>query len=137
MDEPRVRDWMHGGVVACRPDTPVTEVARMMGAHHISALVVTNAAGLAVGIISRTDLANASYVEAYFSHWRGMEARHLMTSPVVSAGPETSVAAAIVLLRERRIHRLVVTEPAPGGEAPVGILSMTDIVARMEVPSHG
>jgi CBS domain-containing protein len=134
--ETRVRDWMHAGVVTCRPDTPVAEVARTMRARHISALVVTDGDGLAVGVISRTDLANVSFVEAYLAHWRGMEARHLMTSPVVSVRPETPVAQAIVILRERRIHRLVVTEPAVLGERPVGVLSMTDVVARMEVPSH-
>ncbi len=137
MTDPRVRDWMHAGVVTCRPDTPVSDVARTMQAEQISALVVTDADGLAVGVISRTDLANSTFVEAYLAHWRGMEARHLMTSPAVSVGPELPMAEAIELLRRRKIHRLVVTEPAEGGERPVGILSMTDIVARMEVPHHG
>jgi len=132
-----VRDWMHTGVVACRPDTPVTDVARTMQAEHVSALVVTDTAGLAVGVISRTDLANSTFVEAYLSHWRGMEARHLMTSPAVSVAPDTPVAVAIHMLRERRIHRLVVTEPAGAGERPVGILSMTDVITHMEVPHHG
>ncbi|HET7876981.1 MAG TPA: hypothetical protein VFN71_15765 [Methylomirabilota bacterium] len=40
-------------------------------------------------------------------------------------------------MRERKIHRLVVTEPEAQGERPVGILSMTDVVAHMEVPRHG
>ncbi len=137
MTDPRVRDWMHAGVVTCRPDTPVTEVARTMQAEHISALVVTDTDGLAVGVISRTDLANSTFVEAYLAHWAGMEARHLMTSPAVSVRPELPLAEAIELLRRRKIHRLVVAEPAGGGERPVGILSMTDIVARMEVPHHG
>jgi CBS domain-containing protein len=128
---------MHAGAVTCRPDTPVSDVARTMQAEHISALVVIDAAGLAVGVISKTDLANSTFVEAYLAHWRGMEARHLMTSPAVSVRPETPIAEAIELLRRRKIHRLVVTEPAAGGERPVGILSMTDIVARMEVPHHG
>jgi CBS domain-containing protein len=136
MREPLVRDWMHTGVVACRPDTPVTEVARTMQAEHISALVVTDGAGLAVGVISRTDLANSTFVEAYLAHWRGMEARHLMTSPAVGVSPDTPIAAAIQTLRERKIHRLVVTEPATGGERPIGILSMTDVIANMEVPRH-
>jgi CBS domain-containing protein len=127
---------MHAGVVTCRPDTPVTEVARTMQAEHISALVVTDADGLAVGVISRTDLANSTFVEAYLAHWAGMEARHLMTSPAVSVRPEMPLAQAIEL-RRRKIHRLVVAEPAGSGERPVGILSMTDIVARMEVPHHG
>lgn len=137
MTEPLVRDWMTRGVVACLPDAPVAEVARLMSAHQISAVVVTDQGGLAVGVISQTDLANASYVEPYWSQWRGMAARHLMTSPVVSVSPDTPVASAIALLRERKIRRLVVTEPVLGGQQAVGILSMTDIIARTEVPSRG
>lgn len=137
MSEPLVRDWMHAGVVACRPDTPLTDVARAMQAEHVSALVVTDALGLAVGVISRTDLANSTFVQAYLSQWRGMEARHLMTTPAVSVAPDTPVAEAIGILRERRIHRLVVAEPAGADERPVGIFSMTDVVAHMEVPRHG
>jgi CBS domain-containing protein len=136
MSEPLVRDWMHVGVVSCRPETPMIDVAKTMRAHHISALVVTDGEGAAVGVISRTDLANVSFVETYLSHWRGMEARHLMTSPVVAVSPGTPVAEAIELLRTRKIHRLVVTEPGERGERPVGILSMTDVVARMEAPKH-
>lgn len=134
--EPAVRDWMHVGVIACRPDTPVTEVAQLMSAHDVSALVVTDGEGLAVGVISRTDLANASFVQPYLAHWRGMQARHLMSRPVVSVRPDTPVSAAVTLLRERRIHRLVVTEPAPHGEQPVGILSVTDVVRHMEAESR-
>ncbi|HET7873975.1 MAG TPA: CBS domain-containing protein, partial [Methylomirabilota bacterium] len=93
--DPKVRDWMHTGVVACRPDTPVAEVAKTMEALNISALVVTDERGLAVGVISRTDLANSTFVESYMIHWRGMAARHLMTSPAVSVSPEIPVARAI------------------------------------------
>jgi CBS domain-containing protein len=136
--EPLVRDWMREGVIACRPETPIPEVAETMKAHGISALVVVDAEGLAVGVISRTDLANAIFVEPYLRHWRGMTARHLMTSPVVSVRAETPVGEAIQLLTSRRIHRLVVTEPAPaGGERPVGILSMTDVVRHVDVASGG
>ncbi|MBI2154125.1 MAG: CBS domain-containing protein [Candidatus Rokubacteria bacterium] len=131
--EPRVRDWMHEGAITCAPGTPLPEVAQTMRAHAISALVVVDAAGLAVGVISRTDLANASFVEPYMRHWRGMTASHLMTSPVISVRAEMPVAEALDLLKAKKIHRLVVTEPAPGGgERPIGILSLTDVVRHLE-----
>ncbi|MEK6666939.1 MAG: CBS domain-containing protein, partial [candidate division NC10 bacterium] len=94
--------------------------------------VVVNTDGLALGVISRTDLANASFVEPYMRHWRGMTARHLMTSPVISVGAGTPVADALDLLRTRKIHRLVVTEAVPGGERPIGILSLTDVVRHVD-----
>lgn len=131
MVEPKVRDWMHEGVIACGPETPLPEVAETMKAHRISALVVVDAAGLAVGVISRTDLANASFVEPYMRHWRGFTARHLMTSPVISVDAETPIPAALALLKAKKVHRLVVTEAVTGGERPIGILSLTDVARHL------
>ena len=134
MSEPVVRDWMHEGVITCAPDAPLPEVAETMKAHAISALVVVDREGLAIGVISRTDLANASFVEPYMRHWRGMIASHLMTSPVISVRAQTPVGEALDLLNARNIHRLVVTEPVPtGGERPIGILSITDVVRHVDV----
>lgn len=122
---------MHAGVITCRPDTPAGEVAERMKAHDVSALVVVDDAGYAVGVISRTDLVNATFVQPYLRHWRGMAARHLMSSPVISVRAEISVEEAIDLIRERKIHRVVVTEPEGQRERPIGILSVTDLVRRM------
>jgi len=122
---------MHAGVITCRPDTPAGEVAERMKAHDVSALVVVDDAGYAVGVISRTDLVNATFVQPYLRHWRGMAARHLMSSPVISVPAEISLEAAITLIHERKIHRVVVTEREGGRERPIGILSITDLVRRI------
>jgi CBS domain-containing protein len=127
MAEELVRDYMHRGVVACGLDTPIQEVADAMRTHDISALVVVNDTGDAVGVISRTDLVNARFVEPYLKHWRGMTARHLMSTPVVSVSEMMPLAEAARLLRDRKIHRLVVTELTEGRERPIGILSVTDL----------
>ena len=66
-----------------------------------------------------------------------MSARHLMTSPVVSIPPGASLAQAVRLLEERRIHRLVVTEQTVDGERAVGILSLTDVARALAVPVPG
>lgn len=131
MAEPLVRDWMHAGVVTCRPGTPAAEVSDTMTAHDISALVVVDEDGYGVGVISRTDVVNAVYVQPYLRHWRGMTARHLMSSPVISVRAETPVEQAVALIRARKIHRVVVTEPEGDRERPIGILSVTDLVRRL------
>ncbi|MBI1892823.1 MAG: CBS domain-containing protein, partial [Candidatus Rokubacteria bacterium] len=128
MANARVRDWMHVGVITCRPDTPAGEVADTLQAHDISALVVVDEEGYAVGVISRTDLVNATFVQPYLKHWRGLAARHLMSSPVVSVRADTSVEDAMRLIHDRKIHRVVVTEPEENRERPIGILSVTDLV---------
>lgn len=133
MPELTVRECMHEGVIACAPDTPVEEVAETMQARGISALVVV-AGGRAVGVISKTDLVNVAFIAPYMRHWQGMTARHLMTSPVVSVGPDTPFADAVRLLDERHIHRLVVTGD---GERPIGILSLTDVARVVSARTAG
>lgn len=132
MANARVRDWMHVGVITCRSDTPAGEVADTLQAHDISALVVVDEEGYAVGVISRTDLVNATFVQPYLKHWRGLAARHLMSSPVVSVSADTLVEDAMRLIHDRKIHRVVVTEPEENRERPIGILSVTDLVGHMK-----
>jgi len=126
-----VRDWMHLGVIACSPDTPADEVASTMAAHDVSALVVVDADGYTVGLISRTDLVNATFVQPYLHHWRGLSARHLMSSPVISVREDTPLDRAIALIHGRKIHRVVVTVAEGGRERPIGILSVSDVVGRL------
>jgi CBS domain-containing protein len=131
MSDKMVQEWMHRGVITCRPETPVSEVAVIMDSHDISALVVVGENGVAVGVISRTDLVNARFIQPYMKHWRGLNAEHLMTKPVVSVAPETPIHEAVQLLNEKRIHRLVVVEKESGRSRPVGILSVTDLARHV------
>jgi CBS domain-containing protein len=127
MSEKQVQDWMHRGVITCHSETPLAQVAAIMETRDVSALVVVNETGDAIGVISRTDLVNARFIEPYMKHWRGLTAEHLMTKPVVSVAPDTSIQKAVELLSEKRIHRLVVVEDSDRRCRPIGILSVTDL----------
>ena len=131
MRQVTARDWMHQGVITCRPDTPVDEVAETMEMKDISALVVVDGAGDAIGVISRTDLVNARFVQPYLKHWRGMTAEYLMSQPVISVAPDTDIKVAVEMLREKRIHRLVVVDTVGSHRRPVGILSVTDLAKHV------
>lgn len=131
MTEELVRDWMHRGVITCGAETSIQAVADAMKAHDISALVVVDEAGDAIGVISRTDLVNARFVEPYLKHWRGLTAKHLMTAPVISVSDTTPVAEAAARLRDHKIHRLVVVERQGQHEKPIGILSVTDLIGQL------
>ena len=132
MSEVRVRDWMHKGVITCGPDTPIEEVAGTMDVKDISALVVVDGAGDAIGVISRTDLVNARFIQPYLKHWRGMTAEYLMTKPALSISPDASISEAARKIQEKRIHRLVVVENTAGHMRPVGILSVTDLAKHVD-----
>lgn len=126
-----VGDWMHRDVITCDTETPVAEVAAIMDLHDISALVVVAASGEALGVISRTDLVNARFIQPYMKYWRGLSAHHLMSKPIISVTADTSIDEAVQLLNEKRIHRLVVVENTRGDARPVGILSVTDLARHV------
>lgn len=130
MSQEIVGEWMHRGVISCPPETPIEEVARIMDTKDISALAVVDKQGDLIGLISRTDLVNARFVEPYMKHWRGMAAQHLMSRPVITVRPSAAIREAAELLREKRIHRLVVVEGEGELARPVGILSVTDLARR-------
>ncbi len=123
-----VGEVMHHGVLTCRRETPIQDVARQMSEQDVSALVVVNDEGNMIGLISRTDLVNARLYEQYWKHWRGLTAGHIMVTDVVSVRPGDSVQDASRLMMERRIHRVVVVEEAGEGVKPIGVLSVTDVV---------
>jgi CBS domain-containing protein len=131
MKQITVGKWMHPGVITCHPETPVAEVAETMHANDISALVVVNDNNDALGVISRTDLVNARFIEPYMKHWRGLNAEHLMSKPVISVTADTTISEAVQLLNEKRVHRLVVVEKASGHVRPLGILSVTDLARHV------
>jgi CBS domain-containing protein len=122
---------MHRGVISCLPGTTIETVAETMESNDISALVVVDAEGAAVGVISRTDLVNSRFIQPYLKHWRGMTAEHLMSKPVISVTPDTPIDEAARRLQEKRIHRLVVVEQAGGYVRPIGILSVTDLARHV------
>jgi CBS domain-containing protein len=123
-----VGDVMHHGVMTCRRDTPVQDVARFMADNDVSALVVVNDDEHVIGLISRTDLINARLYEQYWKHWRGLTAGHIMVTDVVAVSKHDTVQVASKLMMEHRIHRVVVIEQQNGGQKPVGVLSVTDVV---------
>ena len=131
MGDKLVRDWMHRDVITCHPETPIMEVARIMDDRDISALVVVNDSGDAVGVISRTDLVNARFIQPYLKHWVGMSAEHLMTKSVIGISPEATIDEAAKKIRENKIHRLIVTEESSGRVRPIGILSVTDLAKHV------
>jgi CBS domain-containing protein len=132
-----VGDVMHRGVLTCRRETPIQDVARTMSEHDVSALVVVDESEHMIGLISRTDLVNARLYEQYWKHWRGLTAGHIMITDVVSVHVNDSMQQASRLMMERRIHRVVVVEEDGEGLKPIGIVSVTDVVRDIARDEEG
>lgn len=126
MKDKLVRDVMHRKVISCRVDTPLKDVARRMDAERINALVVVDESGDLAGVVSQTDLVKVSEQD-----WQNMVAEDVMTEDVVTIVADIPVLAAVELMVDNQIHRLVITQGGLAPRRPVGVLSMTDVVREM------
>ncbi len=129
-DATLVRDVMHEGVIVCNTATPLLDVARTMLANHIHAVVVVADDEHAAGIVSQTDLVLAQQGRSV-ERAAALTAGDVMTPGLVSCTGDRKLSDAVTLMTRNRIHRLVVVEEQAGKLAPVGILSMTDVVRRL------
>jgi CBS domain-containing protein len=122
-----VSDVMHKGVIACKPDTPMQEVVRIVADTDVHAIVVMGNDHSVQGIISHMDI-----IRLYGRNLMEHTASEIMTSEVIFVAPNTTVAEAAQKMVERDVHRLLVCEASAEGKLkPVGIISTTDIVKEM------
>jgi CBS domain-containing protein len=125
-----VRTFMHPGVITCRPDATLGQVAVMLTQHHVHALVVSDRDSRPIGLISDFDLLAGEWLSASpesLEAMRDMTAGELMSAPVDTVEADVPFSEAARRMREEEIHRLLVTE---NGQ-PVGIISISDFVAAL------
>ena len=125
-----VRDLMHPGVLTCKPDAALGQVAVLLDQNHVHALIVTDRNGRALGIISDFDLLAGEWLSTdseSLAAMRKLTASDLMSHPIDSVEAGISLADAVQALIEKEISRLLVTEHGK----PVGIISLSDFVASI------
>ncbi|HOE40378.1 MAG TPA: crotonyl-CoA carboxylase/reductase [Rhodoferax sp.] len=125
-DGSKVRDLMHAGIISCTPDDTIGAVAKIMVSKEIHAVVVMDAQGSAVGVVSQTDMVLARQGRTP-DQARAMLAREVMTPGCATCDADLLLSEAVSMMTGRRMHRLVVTEK----DKPVGVISMTDVVRKI------
>ena len=110
--------------VVVGPDALATDAERLLKTYRITGLPVVEG-GVAVGVISRTDLMVARSSEMIGGNWSRMRVRHLMTSPAITVHVGTSVHRAAELMVSRCVHRLVVVDDE---DVPIGVVSALDLL---------
>jgi CBS domain-containing protein len=110
-------------VISVQPETLAVEVARLITARRIGAVLVRTAAGEVAGIVSERDIVKAVAERANATH--GVFVRDIMTREVVMVSPDTPVDAAIEIMDQGYFRHLPVVD-ATG--ALLGIVSVRDLV---------
>lgn len=137
----RVRDVMTTDVVTVDRITSCKDIVRLLAEHRVGALPVLAMGRRVVGVVSEADLLSAprdgeprtetsiiGHLPARSHHDREhppLTAGDLMSSPAVTIQPDASLAAAVRLMRTRKVSRLPVVD-ADG--VLTGILSRRDLL---------
>jgi len=143
-----VGELMNPDVVSLRPEQSVPEAQELLARRSVSGAPVVDDAGRVVGVVSQNDLVRkAAHPDAagpaghFFTSMEefadlggtpitasGMRVADVMSSRVYHVARDTGVAIAANIMRERRIHRLLVTERG----VLVGVVTSLDLLRVVE-----
>lgn len=124
-----VAQLMTANPIVIQADASLSEAAELMDVDRVSGLPVCDRSGRLVGVLSQTDVVRASTRGGLRDAWPRLTARHLMTRPPITVGPAVPLLEAARQMQHAGVHRLVVV--AYDSEAPMGVLSMSDLVRWM------
>ena len=122
-----VRDVMHRGVITCWADEPLIDVAHRLHEYTLNAIFVLEESGRAEGVISQTDLAKA-YVQG---DWQHRTAEEIMITDIDTIAGDIPLDAAVQIMLDKGIHRLLIVQGGLTPNRPVGVLSLSDVVREM------
>jgi len=137
-------------VAYVHPETPLSEVAEVMGRRGVSGVPVVDADGKVVGVISEKDFLTRMGVKEPQNFMalvagclktkgcvalpvKKQNAAQIMSSPAVTVGPDTQLKDIAALFAARGVNRAPVTDPE--GRL-LGLISRGDII-RASWPEAG
>ncbi len=120
----KVKDVMTKDVLVTNPDATVSDAAKLMTSENRGSIVVLDDM-IPVAIVTERDLFRK--VVAKDIAPKDVHVRDIMSSPLVSIGPEQSLKSAAKLMTDKGVRRLPVVE----NQRLVGILTAADL-ARLE-----
>jgi CBS domain-containing protein len=123
-----VGDLMTIEPIVIAPDARIEDAEAMLEKHEVTGLPVVDGDARLVGVISQTDLLRGSgdLHSAVRRRYTGLRVADLMTSPPITVDVTTPVVEAARLMRDERVHRVVVVDDA---DRPLGVLSSMDFVS--------
>ena len=129
----KVRDFMTSLIITAEAETLVVDAARLMAAEDIGSLLITKADVLA-GMVTRREVIGAQLLSA--ESRQSLCVKDIMTTPVVTIGPEADLGQAISLINQTGKRHIPVIE----GNDIIGLVATTDIIrvlATMKLIADG
>ncbi len=120
-------------IITADADTLVIDAARLMAAEDVGSLLITKADVLA-GLVTRREIVGAQLLSK--ESFQSLCVKDIMTTPVVTIGPEADIGQAISLINQTGYRYIPVIE----GHDIIGLLATTDIIrvlATMKLIADG
>lgn len=129
LDRNSVGDVMSDAILVCRGKTPVTSAARAMTSTGWRSVLVVDAKGKVLGVVSGRDLLPL----VQNGEAEGKLVRDVM-HPALTIDISASLREAADKMIQNHHHRLVVIDKEDPETFPLGVISSFDIVAEMARP---
>jgi len=148
MSQRSISELMNPDVVSARPEMTVAEVRNLLASRGISGAPVVDDSGRILGVVSQSDLVRQSEQRTtvgesgrFFTdvnEYRDLAnlprdlsdlpVESLMSKEVCSVPRDSSAAMGAKLMRERKVHRLLVTDQG----VLVGVVTSLDLLRVVE-----
>ena len=126
----KVQDCMCKKVVCVKPETTVTDVAKLMGEYHIGSVPVCKEDGKIVGIITDRDIILRSI--ACEKDTTTTPISEIMTTKVIRTSPDTNTTAAAQIMADNQVRRL----PVVIDEKVVGMITLGNLAQYHSVSNE-
>lgn len=131
----QIRELMSTGIVTIEAAASCQQAVERMYQHKVRHLPVTGSDGTLVGIVTDRDLRHHLFAHHAFERddidvdraLRSARVGNIMSSPVISVGPDDALEVAAARMVEDKIGCLPVVE----GGRPVGIITETDLLRQV------
>lgn len=124
----KVHDAMRVGLVTCRPETSLRDVARMMATYQIHSVLVADLGDpdddRPWGMVSDLDI-----MAAAGSELDDRTARDVASTELVTVRSDETLERAAQLMTEHEVHHLLAIQPETG--QPVGVISTLSIAGAL------
>ncbi len=129
-EEPTVAKVMSKAVMAVELNSNTRDCAKAMAKRGVSCAVITQS-GSAIGIVTERDLVSKVLAEGIDA--KSVLVRDIMSTPLITIGPNATMTAAAELMTQYHVRRLVVVDREG---TLVGVVTTGDL-ARALAEKHG
>ena len=122
MSMKQISDIMSTKVETIQTSDSAKDAAKKMLDKNVSSLVVVDESGQSIGIITERDITRGVCTHDNLS--KEFMIHHLMTSPLTTINPNSSVEMAANLMLQKKVRHLIVKK----GNKTVGIVTATNFI---------